>query len=84
MGQLTGTSIQDEATALAAQVWCRPEHENQTMDVALAESFAEALAGVMHEREHWIDEARQNQRNADYWRERATPYHPFWRRIFGR
>ncbi len=82
MGQLNGTSIQEEATALAAQIWCQPEHQHQQMDVALAESFSQVLAGVMQERENWIDTARQNQGNADYWKSKAGP--SLLRRLLGR
>lgn len=72
MGQLNGTPIKDEATALASQVWCQPGNESREMDVEFAATIASVFEVVLQERENWIDTARQNQRNADFWERQFT------------
>lgn len=52
----------EEATAIAAQVWCEPETEHKVMDVELAEAFAKKIA-------LWMQTAAQHHRNETYYRE---------------
>ncbi len=61
-------TVQEEATALAAQIWCRPENEKRQMDVVFAKSIAESVQHIIQQRDAWIETANQSARNADYWR----------------
>lgn len=51
-----------EAREIAARAWCEPLTERIPMDPALAEEFANILAG-------WIETAAQFARNSDFYRD---------------
>ena len=52
-----------EAREIAAQVWCRPENEKRTMDLAFAESIAKSIVLVLKQRDSWRDEALRYAQN---------------------
>lgn len=68
--RLGSETIEEEAIAFAAQIWCRPENGKREMDVEFAHSIADAVKPIMQERDNWIGTAEQYARNADYWESR--------------
>lgn len=54
-------------TEIAAQIWCKPEHSSEVMNVKLAESFAEALAEEQRHTDAWYETAAQFSRNANFY-----------------
>lgn len=67
MGQLDGKPVENEANGIAQRIKL---NRGATRD---------ALLAIITQREAWIDTARQNQRNADYWEARAC--RPLWKRL---
>ena len=49
------TATMDEATDFAAQIWCRPENEQRTMDVDFAMSIAEAVKPLLQQRSDAVE-----------------------------
>lgn len=58
----------DDARGIAARIWCQARNSAKVMDVDLAESFAKVIHDLYVDRLLWLELAKQEIQNAEYYR----------------